>query len=61
MTSCRFARFPFRVLLLVILGCVMSAGTASAQDVISKEAAAALKAPFIADLEEMKTNARDSE
>ncbi|MEZ5283825.1 MAG: hypothetical protein R2712_03230 [Vicinamibacterales bacterium] len=33
----------------------MTAATASAQEIISKEAAAALKEPFIADIEEMKT------
>jgi len=33
----------------------MTAATAGAQEIISKEAAAALKEPFIADIEEMKT------
>jgi hypothetical protein len=45
-------RFP-RILLAALLA--LSAATASAQEVISKEAAAALKEPFIADIEEMKT------
>lgn len=34
---------------------VLAPATAGAQDVISKETAAALKEPFIADIEEMKT------
>ena len=42
-------------LLAVVFAVTALSGTATAQEVISKEAAAALKAPFIADIEEMKT------
>lgn len=43
------------VLLAIVVSVAASSPMASAQELISKEAAAALKAPFIPDLEEMKT------
>ena len=56
MTHRPVARFrPCSLLFAVLVGCAAITPTAAAQDVISKEAAAALKAPFIADIEEMKT------